>query len=349
MSQPGSVPLSVLDLAPVLVGQTTAEALHDSVALARAAEELGYHRYWVAEHHNAPGAASSAPAVLIGQIAAATSRLRVGSGGVMLPNHAPLVVAEQFGTLAAFHPGRIDLGLGRAPGTDPVTAQALRRAAGPLAGGDFPRQAVELLGYFDGPQDEAEAALRAVPAEGNRPEVWVLGSGLGSAELAGSLGLPFAYAHQFNAQLTVPALRAYRESFRPSAVLERPHALVAAFVLAAETAEDAERLAGPIRVAAVRTVRSGGRQNAYPTLEEAAAFHYTEQDRQIVEGFLGQQVIGDRALVRRRVAELVSAGADEFMAMTVTPDLDSRVASYRILAEEVAALGSGPLAGVQRG
>ncbi|MEU9080403.1 LLM class flavin-dependent oxidoreductase [Kitasatospora sp. NPDC048538] len=349
MSQPGPVPLSVLDLAPVLDGRTTADALHDSVALARAAEELGYHRYWVAEHHNAPGAASSAPAVLIGQIAAATSRLRVGSGGVMLPNHAPLVVAEQFGTLSAFHPGRIDLGLGRAPGTDPVTAQALRRAAGPLAGGDFPRQAVELLGYFDGPQDDAAAGVRAVPAEGNRPEVWVLGSGLGSAELAGSLGLPFAYAHQFNAELTVPALRAYREAFRPSAVLERPYALVAAFVLAAETDEEADLLAGPIRVAAIRTVRAGGRQNAYPTLAEAQAYEYSAHDRQIVDGFLGRQVIGGRAEVRRRVADLIAAGADEFMAMTVAPDFDTRLASYRILAEEVAALGSGPLAGARRG
>ncbi|MFC8455053.1 LLM class flavin-dependent oxidoreductase [Kitasatospora sp. NPDC057223] len=349
MPQSGPVPISVLDLSPVQVGQTSADALRESVALARATEELGYHRYWLAEHHNTPGAASSAPAILIGQIAAATSRLRVGSGGVMLPNHAPLVVAEQFGTLAALHPGRIDLGLGRAPGTDPVTAQALRRSAGPLAAGDFPRQAVELLGYFDEQQTAPDAAVRAVPAEGNRPDVWVLGSGLSSAELAGSLGLPFAYAHQFNAQLTVPALRTYRESFRPSATLDRPYALVAAFVLAAETAEEADWRAGPIRLAALRTVRSGGRQDRYPTAEEAAAYRYSAQDRQIVDGFLGQQVIGDRAVVRERVAKLIAAGADEFMAMTVSADHATRVESYRILAEEVAALGTGPLAGAQQG
>jgi luciferase family oxidoreductase group 1 len=207
----------VLDLAMVSGGATSAEALADATAVARRADELGYHRFWVAEHHNMPGIASSSPPVLLAHLAAASSTIRVGSGGVMLPNHAPLVVAEQFGTLDALHPGRIDLGIGRAPGTDPRTARALRRGTDPLGADDFPEQLGELLSYFRG-----EGPVVAVPAQGQHPAVWLLGSSGYSAQVAGLLGLPFAFAHHFSSQNTMPALELYRRTFRPSDVLDEP-------------------------------------------------------------------------------------------------------------------------------
>src|SRR5437588_8520056 len=203
---------SVLDLAPVPSGSTSAIALHNSLDLARRVEQLGYHRYWVAEHHGMPGIASSSPAVLIGHLAEATSTLRVGSGGVMLPNHQPLVIAEQFGMLEALHPGRIDLGIGRAPGTDPVTAHALRRAAEPAAD-DLPRQLTELRAYFAGTMPR----ITAVPGAGQAPAIWLLGSSDFSARLAAELGLPFSFAHHFMPQNTLAALEIYRRAFRPSA------------------------------------------------------------------------------------------------------------------------------------
>src|SRR5579864_8950574 len=213
------VPLSVLDLAPVPSGSSARVALRHSMELAQHVEQLGFTRYWVAEHHNMPGIASSAPAVLIAHIAEATSTIRVGSGGVMLPNHAPLVVAEQFGMLEALHPGRIDLGIGRAPGTDPATAAALRRSADALSVEDFPEQLLDLIGFFTGefPDDHPYRAITAVPALGNMPALWMLGSSGYGAQVAGMLGLPFAFAHHFSADYTQPALKLYRRSFRPSA------------------------------------------------------------------------------------------------------------------------------------
>src|SRR4051794_18007152 len=269
MSSLGAVPLSVLDLAIVVSGSTSAQALRNTVELARVTERLGYRRYWLAEHHNMPGVASSATAVLIGQVAAATETIRVGSGGVMLPNHAPLVVAEQFGTLEALHPGRIDLGIGRAPGTDQSTARALRRTAGPLSADDFPAQLAELGGYFDGTQP-----ITATPAAGNKPPLWLLGSSDYSARAAGLLGLPFAFAHHFSAENTLPALRVYRESFRPSEVLDQPYAMVAASVLVAEDDDRARRLAAPGLLSFLR-LRTG-RPGLLPTVEEAEAYPYTE-------------------------------------------------------------------------
>jgi luciferase family oxidoreductase group 1 len=226
----------VLDLVPIGSGSTATVALQHSTALVKLAEELCFRRYWVAEHHGMPGVGSSSPPVLIAHLAAVTSRIRVGSGGVMLPNHQPLVVAEHFGTLDALHPGRIDLGIGRAPGTDPRTARALRRGA-ELGAEDFPQQLTELMAYFRG-----EGPVLAVPAAGQQPAVWLLGS---SARVAGLLGLPFAFAHHFSAENTLPALALYRETFRPSPVLERPYAMIAAAVLAAETDAEARRLALP--------------------------------------------------------------------------------------------------------
>jgi hypothetical protein len=218
---PRGVPLSVLDLAPVPDGGTAGEALRATTDLARHAERLGYQRFWVAEHHNMPGIASSAPPVLIGHIADATSTMRVGSGGVMLPNHVSLVVAEQFGMLEALHPGRIDLGIGRAPGTDQVTAAALRRSPEALSAEDFPEQLMDLLGFFTGrwPENHPFAQITAVPGRGNQPAVWLLGSSGYSAQVAGLLGLPFAFAHHFSAANTLPALALYRQHFRPSEVL----------------------------------------------------------------------------------------------------------------------------------
>ncbi len=243
---PRAVPLSVLDLAPVPAGGSAGGALRATIDLARHAERLGFRRFWVAEHHNMPGIASSAPPVLIGHIADATESIRVGSGGVMLPNHVSLVVAEQFGMLEALHPGRIDLGIGRAPGTDQVTAAALRRSPEALSADDFPEQLMDLLGFFTGrwPEGHPFAQITAVPGRGNQPDMWLLGSSGYSAQVAGLLGLPFAFAHHFSPANTLPALALYRQHFRPSEILERPYAMVAAAVVCAETDEWARWLAG---------------------------------------------------------------------------------------------------------
>ena len=259
------VPLSVLDLAPVGEGSSPAAALQASLALAREAERLGYTRYWVAEHHNMPGIASSSPPVLLAHAAAVTSTIRLGSGGVMLPNHSALVVAEQFGMLEALHPGRIDLGIGRAPGTDQVTARALRRSPRALAVDDFPEQLVELFGYFDGafPEGHPYRHITATPGLGYRPAVWLLGSSDYSAQAAGMLGLPFSFAHHFAARNTLPALAAYRQEFRPSEHLDEPHVMLGISVMCAETDEEARWLAGPSALAFLR-LRSG-RPGRYPT------------------------------------------------------------------------------------
>ncbi len=329
------VPLSVLDLAPVPSGSTTAQALADSIALVRAAEELGMRRLWVAEHHGMPGIASSAPAVLIGALAAATSRIRVGSGGVMLPNHAPLVVAEQFGMLEALHPGRIDLGLGRAPGTDPRTAAALRRSAEGLSAEEFPQALAQLRAFFRGPV----SGVTAVPAEGNEPPVWLLGSSGYSAQLAGLLGLPFAFAHHFSGQNTLPALALYRQSFRPSAELAEPYAMVCASVLAADDDASARRLALPGGLSFLR-LRTG-RPGPVPTVQEAEAYPYDELEAAFVQDRLDSQVIGGPETVRLGLEDLLEATqADELMITCLTHDPADRLRSLALVAglqERVAA------------
>jgi luciferase family oxidoreductase group 1 len=255
-------PLSVLDLVPIASGSTPSRALAASTALARRTEELGYRRYWVAEHHGMPGIASSAPAVLIAHLAAATSTIRVGSGGVMLPNHQPLVVAEQFGTLDALHPGRIDLGIGRAPGTDPRTAAALRRGTDPLGAEDFPRQLAELAAYFRG-----EGPVTAVPAHGQRPALWLLGSSGYSAQLAGCWACRSRSRTTSPAGTPWPRLTRYREAFRPSPVLERPYAVVCASVLVAADDDEARWLAAPAALQFLRLRQ--GEPGPLPTPEEA--------------------------------------------------------------------------------
>jgi luciferase family oxidoreductase group 1 len=324
------VPVSVLDLAPVPAGSSPGEALRATIDLARHAERLGFKRFWVAEHHNMPGVASSAPPVLVGQIAAATLTIRVGSGGVMLPNHASLVVAEQFGMLEALHPGRIDLGIGRAPGTDQATAAALRHR-GP---DDFPQQLTDLIGFFTGewPAGHPFATVRAVPGQGSAPAMWLLGSSGYSAQVAGLLGLPFAFAHHFMPANTLPALALYRETFRPSATLDRPQAMVAAGVVCAETDERARWLAGPSALSFLR-LRSG-RPGTLPPPEEAAAYPYTDLERAMIADRQSSQLIGSPSTVRGGLAELLAATeADELMVTTMVFDPADRLRSLELVAE----------------
>jgi luciferase family oxidoreductase group 1 len=322
------VPLSVLDLAPVVSGRSATEALLGTRELARHVERLGFTRFWVAEHHNMPGIASSAPTVLIADVAASTQRIRVGSGGVMLPNHPPLVVAEQFGTLAALHPGRIDLGLGRAPGTDQNTARALRRSADALSDDDFPRQLSELIGFFTGefPEGHPYRSIRAVPSDGVGPPIWLLGSSGYSAELAGLLGLPFAFAHHFMAQNTLPALELYRRAFQPSASLAEPYAMVAVQVIAAETDADAQRLALPAALSFLQLRQNNPVQ--MPTVEQAAAYPWTPQERAFVAQRWEGQAVGSVETVRLALGDLLAATrADELMVTTMVPDNEARLRS----------------------
>ncbi len=354
------VPLSVLDLCPVPTGESAGAALRRSVDLARHAERWGYRRFWVAEHHNLPGIASSAPAVLAGQIASATSTIRVGSGGVMLPNHAPLAVAEQFGTLEALHPGRIDLGIGRAPGTDRVTARALRRSAEGLPAPDFPAQLAELQGYFAGrpaqdrPHDRphgqdgapGQDRVRAIPAEGNRPAVWLLGSTGYSAEIAARLGLPFAFAYQLGAANARPALALYRRAFRPSATLAEPYCLISVFALCADDAAAARRLHGPARLSALR--QRSGRPATLPSPDEAAGYRYSAAEQDVIAEATASHVVGDPATAVGQLRRLVAdTGADELMVTTSTFAQADRLASYELLARAAAdpAAGDEPAAG----
>lgn len=330
-----SVPLSVLDLVPIGSGQTASQALGASVALARHAERLGYRRHWVAEHHNMPGIGSSAPAVLIAQLAAATSTIRVGSGGVMLPNHPPLVVAEQFGALAAMHPGRIDLGLGRAPGTDGVTARALRRQASPAAE-DFPDQLGELIGFLTGgfDDDHPYRRIRAVPRADPPVPIWLLGSSTFSAQLAGMLGLPFCFAHHFASAGTLAGLAAYRSTFRPSTILSEPHAMIAAAVICADDTAQARYLAGPGALSMLR-LRQGA-PGVLPTPQEAADYPYSELDRATIDQAQASHIVGDPDTVATGITELLArTGADELMITTMLHAPEDRLHSYELVAKSL--------------
>ena len=320
------LPLSVLDLSPVSEGRTSEEAVAGTLDLARAADALGFTRFWLAEHHGMPGIASSAPAVLIGAVAAATGRIRVGSGGVMLPNHPPLVVAEQFGTLAALHPGRIDLGLGRAPGTDPRTAAALRRSTDPMSGEDFPQQLADLVDFMRGGSAGTAGAVRAVPVAATAPSVWLLGSSGYSAQLAGMLGLPFAFAHHFSAHNTVPALDLYRRSFQPSEILEQPYSMIAAQVLCAEDDEQAGRLALPSLLSWIRLRQ--GRPSRVPTPQESEAHEWSQVEVAMAEDRLAGQAVGGPDTVRARLTTLrAETGIDELMITVSAYEQSDRIAS----------------------
>ena len=327
------VPLSVLDLAPVAEGTTPADALAAAAGFAHAVEALGYQRYWVAEHHGMPGIASSAPAVLLAHVAGATSTIRLGSGGVMLPNHAPLVVAEQFGMLEALHPGRIDLGLGRAPGTDQVTAHAIRRQRldGP---DDFPSQLAELVGYFDGtiPADHPFSKIEATPARGYRPAVWLLGSSDFSATLAGRLGLPFSFAYHFAPAGLESALHAYRSAFDPSDDCPEPYVMLGVSTVCAETDERARWLAAPGGLAFLRLRQ--GRPGRYPTPEDAAAYRYTPNEREAIKAWTSSHVVSTPDAVVEGLAGLVErTGVQELMISTMLASPEDRERSVTLLAE----------------
>jgi luciferase family oxidoreductase group 1 len=328
-----SVPLSVLDLAPVAEGTTNSAALAHTTALARRVEELGYKRLWVAEHHNMPGIASSAPAVLLAHLAAATSTIRLGSGGVMLPNHAPLVVAEQFGTLVALHPDRIDLGIGRAPGTDQVTALALRRSVDALSAQDFPQELVRLMDYFG--EGSGQPRVVAVPGRGDMPDIWLLGSSDFSAQLAGQLGLPFSFAHHFSSANTDLAMALYRHSFKPSKWLDKPYAMVAVNAVCAETDEEAEWLAAPAGLSFLRLRQ--GRPGRLPTPQEAAEYPYTPMEREFMAQRRDGQAMGSPATVTTQLNALLErTQADELMLTTLVYDIAPRIRSYELIAEQVA-------------
>jgi luciferase family oxidoreductase group 1 len=319
-----------LDLATVATGSTPAQALADTTRLAAAVERLGYQRLWVAEHHSMPAIASSAPAVLMAHLADATSTIRIGSGGVMLPNHSPLVVAEQFGTLEALHPGRIDLGLGRAPGTDQVTARALRRT-GDLSADTFPEDVVELINYLL-PSEGQPGHPSATPGSGYLPEVWLLGSSLFSAQLAGILGLPFSFAYHFAPQLLDPALEAYRTNFRPSILHDEPRVMVAVSVLCAPSDQEAQWLAGSSALSVLQ-LRSG-RLGLLPSPEDAEAYPFTSAERAVVDDMLSTHLIGEPAAVRQGLVALQRrTDADELMVSTRTHAYDARLRSHTLVAE----------------
>jgi luciferase family oxidoreductase group 1 len=336
------VPLSVLDLSPVTTATPGSAALRNSLDLAQLAERLGYRRYWVAEHHNLANIASSAPEIMIGQIAAATRDIRVGSGGVMLPNHAPLMVAERFKVLEALFPGRIDLGLGRAPGTDPVTSYALRARQDPRQGDDFLERFQELLLFERNgfPESHPFRKVRAVPADVALPPIWLLGSSGYSAELAAAVGVGFAFAHHFAEYDAASAMLSYREHFKPSAALAQPYAILGVAVIAAESDAEAERLAASADLH--YACRAKGEYAPLASPDEAAAYPYTPIDRERIARHRARLIVGGIETVKGRLLGLVAATrADELMVTTMVYDHAARRHSYELLARafELAARG----------
>jgi luciferase family oxidoreductase group 1 len=333
--------LSALDLSPITSGSTAGGALRNTIDLARHAEALGLRRYWLAEHHNAGSLACPAPEILIGQVAAATRSIRVGAGGIMLPNHTPLKVAETFRVLHALFPGRIDLGIGRAPGTDPRTAAALRRSRQALAVDDFPEQLAELSRYLDDdapPRAGFSGTIRAIPTNVPSPELWILGSSeAGGALLAAERGLGFAFAHHINPEDSARVLRRYRQAFVPSPRGEAPWAILALAVVCAETDAEAERLASSIELAMV-WFQQGIRDRPLPSVDEALAYRYDAHEEALRAGRGGHLIVGGVGRVRERLASLVdAAGADEVMVLTHVHDHDARKRSYDLVAEAVRA------------
>ncbi|HWA13035.1 MAG TPA: LLM class flavin-dependent oxidoreductase [Burkholderiales bacterium] len=326
--------LGILDQSPIVSGCTPTDALHATIELARRAEALGYHRYWLAEHHNMRGLADPSPEILLGQVAAATRRMRVGTGGVLLPYYSPLKVAEVFRMYENLFPGRIDLGIGRAPGGDRMTADALNASA--FADMDaFPRQVMDVVGWLDRtlPEEHPYALVQAMPTGVSSPEVWLLGSSDYSGALAAYLGLRFAFAHFINAQGGDLVSQAYRRDFRPSGRESAPASMACVFALCAETADEAQRLAASIDLR--RLQMATGRESVIATAAEALAYPYTERDRQIIQRERARAVIGTPAQVKARLIEIAEAfAADELMVITITGDYASRLRSYELLAAE---------------
>jgi luciferase family oxidoreductase group 1 len=322
------IPLSILDLSPVPEGSDAGQALRNSADLARHAEALGYHRYWMAEHHNMPGIASAATAVALAHVAAGTQTIRIGAGGIMLPNHAPLMVAEQFGTLAALHPGRVDLGLGRAPGSDQVAARAMRRNLGGDVD-DFPRDVMELMRYFE-PAAPGQA-LQAVPGAGLDVPVWILGSSTYGAQLAAALGLPYAFASHFAPGQMREAMAVYRERFRPSVRLAAPYVMLGVNIFAAETDAEARRLFSSLQQAFLNLRR--GRPGKLPPPVDDMDARLDPHGRAMLENSLACSVVGGPETVRRGLAEFIAAtGADELMVTAQIHDHAARKRSFEILA-----------------
>ena len=325
------VALSVLDLAPIPQGSTPGEALRNSLDLARHAERLGYRRHWVAEHHNMPGIASAATSVVVGYLAAGTSTIRVGAGGIMLPNHSPLVIAEQFGTLESLYPGRIDLGLGRAPGTDQLTARALRRD--PMSANEFP-QDVQDLQFLFGPVQPGQA-IQAVPGAGLEVPLWILGSSTFGARLAAALGLPYAFASHFAPTDLLEALALYRSEFRPSRQLEAPYAMAGLNVFAADTDEEARRLFTTPQQSWANRFR--GIPGPYPAPIDDIEAYWTPAEKARASSMLTYSVVGSPETVHAGLEQFVElTGVDEGMVVSAIFDHHARLRSYAILAEAAA-------------
>jgi luciferase family oxidoreductase group 1 len=322
------IPFSILDLSPINEGGDAAQSFRNTLALAQHGERLGYQRFWLAEHHGMPGIASAATAVLIGHVAGGTSTIRVGAGGIMLPNHSPLVIAEQFGTLESLFPGRIDLGLGRAPGSDQLTARALRRNLSSDAD-QFPQDVVELMDYFSA---EQRHAVRAVPGAGLKVPIWILGSSLFGAQLAAALGLPYAFASHFAPAQMMQAIELYRANFKPSAQLQKPYVMLGFNVFAADTDEEAQFLATSMQQAFVN-LRSGHPRRLQPPVE-GYLNRIGPQERALLEQVLSCAATGSRDTVKNGLKAFVAqTGADELMITSQIFDHTARLRSYEITAE----------------
>jgi len=329
-----ALPISVLDLVPLVEGSTSVAALRNAAVLACAVERFGYTRLWYAEHHNMPGIASTTPEILIAHIGRMTQRIRLGAGGVMLPNHSPLKVAESYKLLEAMHPGRIDLGIGRAPGTDGLTALALRRSRAALAADDFLEQLSELLAWGSGefPADHPFRAVHAIPDDTALPPIYILGSSDYGAKLAAQMGVPFAFAGHFSPDPPDPAMRAYRTGFSLNGALVKPHAILALSVFCADTEAAAQRIASSmlLSVAKLRT----GRPGRMPSPEDAMAHVFTPDEQVIVTGFKKLQIVGTPEQVRHRIEEIaMRTEADEVMIATHAYDVAERVRSYELVAQ----------------
>lgn len=322
------VPVSILDLVPVVLGETPREALHKSLDLARHAEAFGYKRYWVAEHHNMTGIASAATSVVIGYLAGGTSTIRVGSGGIMLPNHSPLVIAEQFGTLESLYPGRIDLGLGRAPGTDQRTLQALRRT--PARSDDFPEDVLELMLLLADPKPDQP--VRAVPGAGTKVPIWILGSSTFGAKFAAVLGLPYAFASHFAPNALFAALDVYRKQFKPSRQLDHPYVMTGVHVVAADTDEEARRLFTTVQQSFTNLVRGAGGKLQAPIAN--IDDYWSPAEKHQASQMLKYSIVGSPEAVRRELEEFVRlTNADELMIVTSIYDHAARIRSYEIVAD----------------
>ena len=339
---PPSLALSVLDQCPVRAGSTPADAIREAIQLARAADRLGYRRYWLAEHHNSQSLACAAPEALIGQVAAATTRMRVGSGGVMLSHYSALKVAEVFRMLETRYPGRIDLGIGRAPGSDRLTARILAHGPGRLGVQHYPEQVDHLLGYLGrGHEDDLLNGVRAMPAGETQPEVWLLGSSLGSARYAAWFGCPYSFAHFIQPRDAEAALDVYRSEYRPSERHPEPQASVGVSAMVADTDEEAHRQSLSRFLWWIRLTQ--GRPGPFPSLEEAENHEFTDHDRTVMEKMRGRSFVGSPAVVRDRALKLANRlGVDELVVLTICPSFEARLRSYELLADAMGLPACGP-------